>query len=472
MSSEIQQTQDLLLRKEMSCEEFITQKLVQIENNIKNSTILPINSWKNIARLIDEKIRQNKLLNVLEGIWFWVKDVFLVEWTITSAWSKILSNYIAPYTATVVQKLLDSWAILLAKENCDSFGHGSTNENSHYWFVKNAFDNSLVSWWSSWGSAVNVAIKNTVFSIGEDTGWSIRQPASYNQVVWFKPSYGTVSRHWVIAYASSLDTVWPIANSVKDIAIVMDVIAWKDPKDATSREKTKSYVDHLESINWKGKRIWYYKSFMNPNILDKEIFDNIQNVINECQSKWAKIIELESFDHELLVATYYIIAMAESASNLSRIDWTRYGLSSKEAKNIKDLYLKSRGEWFSEETKRRIVLWNQVLSQGYAEKYYTKARVARQKLIEQTNNDFNKVDMIISPVTAHMPPKIWESLNDPIKMYMSDVFTVWFSLSKIPTIALPIKWFSALQLSTAYAEDYEAIRYAYNIELLIKDLKK
>lgn len=468
MISEIIEIKKSLENEEISCSELIDYKLDQIEKNIKNSTILPITSAKEVAIKIDEKIRKNELLNILDGVPFWVKDIFLVEWTKTTAGSKILENYVSPYTATVVQKLLDSWAILVAKENCDAFWHGSTNENSHYWPVKNAHNNELVSGWSSGWSAVNVAIKNTVFSIWEDTWGSIRQPASYNQVVWFKPSYGTVSRHWAIAYASSLDTVWPIANTVSDIAIVMDIIAGKDINDATSRAKEWSYKEQLEDMDRKGKKIWYYKTFLDEKILDKKIFEDIEKTIKECEKRGAEIVELEAFDHELLVSTYYIIAMAETASNLARIDWVRYWLSIKDVKEIKELYLKSRGQWFSEETKRRIVLWNQILSQWYADKYYTKARVARQKLIEQTNKDFEKVDMIISPVTANKPPKIWETLNDPIKMYMSDVFTVGFSLAKVPTIAIPIEWYSALQLSTAYGTDQTNIKYAYNMEKLIK----
>ncbi len=450
-----------------SCEDFIKGKLKKAKENTLNSCLLVLeDSALEKARFVDEKIKTGQKLKSLEGIPFGVKDTFLVNGTITTGSSKILEHYVAPYTATVVQKLLDEWAILIAKENNDAFGHGSTTENSHFGPTKNAIDPTLVAGWSSGWSAVNVKADITTFSIGEDTWWSIRQPAWYNHVVWLKPTYGSVSRYGCMAYASSLDTVWPIAKSVEDVSMIMDVIAGKDSKDLTTIDYKSSKI--REKIDFSKVTIGYYKSFMESKALDPKIKQSIDEVFSKAKEKGATLKSLDFFNDELLIATYYIIAMAETASNLSRIDGIKYGYRKSDVEDLKSLYEESRFFGFSEETKRRIISGNQVLSQGFLDKYYTKALVAREKLIQHFQKDFKEVDFIISPVTPQLPPKIWTTLEDPLAMYMSDIYTVGFSLGKLPTISMPISSPTGIQITWDYAKDTELLQFAYNLDILCK----
>lgn len=450
-----------------SCESFIREKIRKAKENTLNSCLLVLeDSAIQQAKAVDKKIKEWQRLRDLEGIPFGAKDTFLVQDTITTGSSMILKDYKAPYTATVIQRLLDQWAILIAKENNDAFWHGSTTENSHFWPTKNARDPKLVAGGSSWWSAANVGADITTFSIGEDTGWSIRQPAGYNKVVWFKPSYGAVSRYGCMAYASSLDTVGPIASSVKDIQMIMDVIGGKDKKDFTSIEYRKQQLDDLESLDFSKVRIGYYKSFLESAALDKEIKKSLEDMLHKLKEKWAKIKELNFFNDELLIATYYIIAMAETASNLSRIDGIKYGYRKPEAEDLKSLYEDTRYFGFSEETKRRIISGNQVLAQGFFDKYYTKALIARQKLMDHFRKDFDAVDFVISPVTPNKPPKIGTTLDDPLAMYMSDIYTVGFSLGKLPTISMPLGSPTGVQITWNYAKDAELLKFAHSLDSL------
>lgn len=466
-TSSIQSIHQDYLSGKYSCESFIKEKIKKAKENTLNSCLLVFeDSAIKQAKLVDKKIKAWKKLKDLEGIPFGAKDTFLVEDTITTWSSMILENYTAPYTATVIQRLLDQWAILIAKENNDAFGHGSTTENSHFWPTKNAKDPTLVAGWSSWWSAANVSVDITTFSIGEDTGWSIRQPAGYNQVVWLKPSYGSISRYGCMAYASSLDTVGPIAKSVIDIDIIMDVIAGKDEKDFTSIEYKKGKLEDLEWFDFSKVKIGYYKSFLESSALDSEIKSSIESTFTKLKEKWATIKALDFFNDELLIATYYIIAMAETASNLSRIDGIKYGYRKNDTQDLKSLYEDTRYEWFSEETKRRIISGNQVLAQGFLDKYYTKALIAREKLIEHFKKDFEEVDFIISPVTPQKAPKIWTTLKDPVAMYMSDIYTVGFSLGKLPTISLPLQSPTGIQITWDYTKDASLLKFAHNLDIL------
>ncbi|AHB41512.1 aspartyl/glutamyl-tRNA amidotransferase subunit A [candidate division SR1 bacterium RAAC1_SR1_1] len=450
-----------------SCEDFIKEKLKKAKDNTLNSCILILeDSALQQAKLVDQKIKSGKKLKDLEGIPFGVKDTFLVKDTITTGSSMILENYRAPYTATVVEKLLDQGAILIAKENNDAFGHGSTTENSHFGPTKNAIDPTLVAGGSSGGSAANVSADITTFSIGEDTGGSIRQPAGYNQVIGLKPTYGAVSRYGCMAYASSLDTVGPIAKSVSDIQLIMNAVAGKDEKDFTSISYKKHSLESLETFDFSKVKVGYYKSFLESEALDPEIKKSIETVFSKLQEKGATVKELTFFNDELLIATYYIIAMAETASNLSRIDGIKYGYRHADVQDLKSLYEETRFFGFSEETKRRIISGNQVLSQGFLDKYYIKALIAREKLIEHFKKDFEAVDFILSPVTPKTPPKIGTTLDDPLAMYMSDMYTVGFSLGKLPTISLPLHSPTGIQITGDYSKDNELLKFAYNLDIL------
>lgn len=457
----------------------ISQRTARAKENSHNTILETLDKRAfSQAKNIDKKIASSANLNLLEWVPFWVKDCFMVEWTNTTGGSKMLEHYKSPYTATAVQRLLDAWAILIAKENLDQFGHGSTGENSHFGPISNAHDKQSVSWGSSAWSAVNVADDITVFSLWEDTGGSIRQPAWYNKVVGFKPTYGKVSRNGVISYASSLDTVWPITKTVKDAAIVMNVIWWTwseswsegwstsspDAQDMTTTEYPQLDLESLEDIDLSKLTIGAYTSFLDYEGIDPTIKESTQNLLEYLKKQWATIESLDFFPGELLVSTYYVLAMAETASELARLDWIKYGHRSAEAKTRQDIYLKSRGEWFSQETKKRIVLWNQILSTGFENKYYHKALVAREKLRNHFKKDFDQVDFIISPVTPNTVPKLWESMNDPLAMYMSDLYTVWFSLGGLPTLSVPLWSPTGIQITGPLNDDHNVLRLWHHLE--------
>lgn len=418
-----------------------------------------------LANKVDAKIAKGETLGLLEGIPFGIKDVYMVQGTYTTASSDLLKNYKSAYTATAIQKLLDAGAIPLVKENCDSFGHGSSSENTIFGAVKNALNPDLVGGGSSGGSAVNVAKEYTVFSIGGDTGGSIRQPAGYNNVFGFKPTYGRISRFGLMAYASSTDCVGPIAKSTEDIRIVLNVMSGKDVKDQTTF--------HSESISKEStlktdgiKTVGYFKNFIESDAIDAQVKGDFLASIEKIKSKGIKVKELDFFESDTLVSTYYTLAMAETASNLSRLDGTNYG-DRIEGKNLKDTYAITRSENFSEESKRRIVGGNQVLSQGFSDEIYLKGLNLRDQIADNFEKDFKEVDIILSPVTPSTPPKIGDSLKDPLAMYLSDAYTVGFSLGQLPTLTIPKGTSTGLQISAAKKNDELVIQFANFLNDLI-----
>ena len=382
----------------------------------------------------------------------------MLQGTYTTASSDLLKNYKSTYTATAIQKLLDAGAIPLVKENCDSFGHGSSSENTIFGAVKNAFDTNLVSGGSSGGSAVNVAKDYTVFSIGGDTGGSIRQPAGYNNIYGLKPSYGRISRYGLMAYASSTDCVGPLAKSIEDIRIVLNIMSGKDIKDQTSYisgEITEEAISNSSEI----KTIGYFKNFINSDAISNDVKTAFLDTITKIKAKGITVKELDFFESDTLVSTYYTLAMAETASNLSRLDGTNYG-NRIEDKNLKETYSVTRSENLSEETKRRIVGGNQVLSQGFSDAIYLKGLALRDQIAESFSNDFKEVDIILSPVTPAAPPKIGDSLKDPLAMYLSDAYTVGFSLGQLPTLTIPKGTVTGLQISAAKKNDEKVLKFA------------
>jgi aspartyl-tRNA(Asn)/glutamyl-tRNA(Gln) amidotransferase subunit A len=368
-----------------------------------------------------------------------------------------LKNYKSPYTATAIQKLLDAGAIPLVKENCDSFGHGSSSENTIFGAVKNALDPTLVAGGSSGGSAVNVAKGYTAFSIGGDTGGSIRQPAGYNHIYGFKPTYGRISRFGLMAYASSTDCVGPLAKSIEDIRIVLNVMSGKDPKDQTSI--TSNEISEESIATSAVKTIGYFKNFIESDAIDAQIKADFLATIEKLKAKGIEVKELDFFKSDILVSTYYTLAMAETASNLSRLDGTNYG-NRIEAENLIESYAVTRSENFSEETKRRIVGGNQVLSQGFSDEIYLKGLALRDQISENFSEDFKEVDIILSPVTPNTPPKIGDSLKDPLAMYLSDAYTVGFSLGQLPTLTVPQGTSTGLQITAAKNNDELVLQFA------------
>ncbi len=459
MSSQIHKIHQQLMNKEITCTALVQEKLDLLKQNTNNTVNALLDTMAlDLAAKVDAKIANGEPIGLLEGIPFGIKDVYMVQGTYTTASSELLKNYKSAYTATAIQKLLDAGAIPLVKENCDSFGHGSSSENTIFGAVKNAINPDLVGGGSSGGSAVNVAKDYTVFSIGGDTGGSVRQPAGYNNVYGLKPTYGRISRYGLMAYASSTDCVGPIAKSIEDIRIVLNVMSGKDIKDQTSyasAEITQDAILTSDSI----KTVGYFKNFIESDAIDAEVKSDFLATIENIKAKGIEVKALDFFESETLVSTYYTLAMAETASNLSRLDGTNYG-NRIEADNLKETYAVTRSENFSEETKRRIVGGNQVLSQGFSDEIYLKGLALRDSIANNFENDFNEVDIIISPVTPSTPPKIGDSLKDPHAMYLSDAYTVGFSLGQLPTLTVPQGTATGLQITAAKNNDELVLKFA------------
>lgn len=457
MESQIYKIHQQLINKEISCTALVQEKLDLLQQNTFNTVNSLLEETAiELAKKVDAKIANGQEIGLLEGIPFGIKDVYMVQGTYTTASSELLKNYKSAYTATAIQKLLDAGAIPLVKENCDSFGHGSSSENTIFGAVKNAVNPALVGGGSSGGSAVNVAKDYTIFSIGGDTGGSIRQPAGYNKVYGLKPTYGRISRYGLMAYASSTDCVGPIAKSIEDIRIVLNIMSGKDVKDQTTYKSDKIKKD-LNTSNI--KTVGYFRNFIESKAISKEIKADFLATIDKIKAKGIAVKELEFFDSDILVSTYYTLAMAETASNLSRLDGTNYGARI-EGDTLKDTYSITRSEKFSEETKRRIVGGNQVLSQGFSDEIYLKAQDVRNQISARFTNDFKEVDIILSPVTPQNPPKIGDSLKDPLAMYLSDAYTVGFSLAELPTLTLPKGTNTGLQLTADKKNDAHVLQFA------------
>ena len=457
MESQIYKIHQQLINKEISCTALVQEKLDLLQQNTFNTVNSLLEETAiELAKKVDAKIANGQEIGLLEGIPFGIKDVYMVQGTYTTASSDLLKNYKSAYTATAIQKLLDAGAIPLVKENCDSFGHGSSSENTIFGAVKNAVNPALVGGGSSGGSAVNVAKDYTIFSIGGDTGGSIRQPAGYNKVYGLKPTYGRISRYGLMAYASSTDCVGPIAKSIEDIRIVLNIMSGKDVKDQTTYKSDKVKKD-LNTSNI--KTVGYFKNFIESKAISKEIKADFLATIDKIKAKGIAVKELEFFDSDILVSTYYTLAMAETASNLSRLDGTNYGARI-EGDTLKDTYSITRSEKFSEETKRRVVGGNQVLSQGFSDEIYLKAQDVRNQISARFTNDFKEVDIILSPVTPQNPPKIGDSLKDPLAMYLSDAYTVGFSLAELPTLTLPKGTNTGLQLTADKKNDAHVLQFA------------
>ncbi len=459
MDSQIKDIHNKLVNKAISCTALVQEKLDALKTNTNNTVN---NLLENIAleraAKVDAKIANDETIGLLEGIPFGIKDVYMLQGTLATASSKLLKNYKSAYTATAIQKLLDAGAIPIVKENCDSFGHGSSSENTIFGPVKNALNPSLVGGGSSGGSAVNVAKGYTVFSIGGDTGGSIRQPAGYNNVYGLKPSYGRISRYGLMAYASSTDCVGPIAKSIEDIRIVLNTISGKDTKDQTSytsKDITQQAIQNTGHI----KTVGYFKNFIESEAISPKIKADFLATLKQIKAKGIAVKELDFFNSDVLVSTYYTLAMAETASNLSRLDGSNYG-NRIEDKNLKESYMITRSENFSDETKRRIVGGNQVLSQGFSDEIYLKGLSLRDAISANFEKDFKHVDIILSPVTPNTPPELGRSLKDPHAMYLSDAYTVGFSLGHLPTLTIPQGTETGLQITAAKQQDELVLTFA------------
>ena len=371
----------------------------------------------------------------LPGIPIAVKDLFCTNGVKTTAGSKILNNFIPTYESTVTQNIWDEGGILLGKLNCDEFAMGSSNETSFFGSVQNPIDKNFVPGGSSGGSSSSLAANLTPVTIGTDTGGSIRQPASFTGTVGLKPTYGSCSRYGIVAFASSLDQAGPMSKNVKDCSLLLEVISSYDSKDSTSIEfKRNKYSEELTN-NIKGKKIGIPKEYRvegMPNEIE-EIWKKGIEYIKECG---AEVVDISLPHTNYALPTYYIVAPAEASSNLARYDGVKYGFRTK-GENLIDMYEKTRSDGFGNEVKRRIMIGTYVLSSGYYDAYYLKAQKVRRLIKKDFDEAYRRVDAILTPSTPSSAFKIGEKTNDPISMYLNDIFTVPVNLAGLPGISIP-----------------------------------
>jgi aspartyl-tRNA(Asn)/glutamyl-tRNA(Gln) amidotransferase subunit A len=430
----IKQIHQALKSKEYSCEELVKEYIKKIkEEDSKYFCYLSLteNLALEQAKKVDEKISKGEEIRILEGIPLASKDNILIKDNKCTAASKILENYVAPYDATVIRRLKQSGAIFLGKANLDEFAMGSSTENSAFGATKNPKDTERVPGGSSGGSAAAVATGLCCASLGSDTGGSIRQPASFCGVYGFKPTYGSVSRYGVMAFASSLDQIGPLANSAEDLKTIYEAISGIDPLDSSSVE----LEEKEEILDIKGLKIGIPKEYFVEGI-DKEVEKVIRAAIKKYEDMGAKIIEVSLPYTKYALPAYYILSTSEASTNLARFDGIRYGVR-KEGKNLLETYMNSKGEGFGKEVRRRIMLGTYSLSSGYYDAYYKKALKVRTRIVEDFTKVFDKVDCLMTPVSPFPAFKIGEKISDVLSMYLSDIYTVPINLAGLPAVSVP-----------------------------------
>ena len=423
------------------------------------------------AKQIDERVKSREKVGRLAGVPFIAKDNYLVFGAETTAASNILKGFVAPYQSTVIEKLEAEGAICVAKANLDAFAHGSSTENSDFMVTKNPLDKSRVAGGSSGGSAAAVVLDMAPFALGSDTGGSIRLPASFTGCVGYKPTYGLTSRSGVVAMASSTDCMGPLASTVEDAALVLDVIAGRDDLDSTTIERDPAgYVVDNSAQNLKGKKVGVVKEYMGEG-LQPGVRRVIEAAIQKLKDAGAEVQEVSLPSLPMALAVYYIVCPAEVSSNLSRYDGQRYGYRYPDAKDLFESYLKSRGIGFGKEAKRRIMIGTYVLSSGYYDAYYKRAQTVRTKLIAEFAAAFKKVDFLVGPTAPMTAFKIGENVNDPLQMYLADIMTVAANLVGTPAISIPAGESDGLpvglQLMAAQRQDRSLLQLAEGVEELL-----
>lgn len=438
----ISQIQTAIKNDEISCRELVQYYLHRIEAKKNLNAFLEVFTDEALARAedIDQKIKAGKA-GKLFGCVIAIKDVLCYKNHKVSASSKILENFVSLYTATAVQLLIDEDAIIIGRTNCDEFAMGTSNENSAYGNVLNALDNSKVPGGSSGGSAVAVQSGLCIASLGTDTGGSIRQPASFCDLVGFKPTYGRISRYGLLAYASSFDQIGTFTKNVEDAALLLEVMAGKDEQDATSYGGTKEIVKNFSSdmgSSSSSKKIAYLKEAMEHPALNKTIKEQTEKIIQELREAGHQV-EAVSFPFiNYMVPTYYVLTTAEASSNLARYDGIRYGVRASDTIDMETTLTKSRSRGFGKEVKRRIMLGTFVLSAGYYDAYYSKGQKVRRMIYDKTKEIFKDYDFIFLPTTPTSAFGFGEKITDPVLMYLADIFTVQANLTGMPAISLPL----------------------------------
>lgn len=430
---------DMLKNKEISSVELTKSlfgRIKSVENKVNSYVTLNEENALETAAEIDKKRANEESMSDLAGIPIGIKDNISTKGLKTTCSSKMLNNYVPPFNATVIDKLNDAGAVITGKLNMDEFAMGSSTETSYFKPTCNPHALDRIPGGSSGGSAAAVAACEAVVSLGSDTGGSIRQPASYCGVVGLKPTYGAVSRFGLVAFASSLDQIGPIGKCVKDVAMVQSVINGHDKMDATSAYKDYTDLSANLRADVKGLKIGIPNEYFGGGI-DNEVKASVLNAVKELEKQGAVVKEISLPSTDYALSAYYIISSAEASSNLARFDGVRYGYRAENYDSLIDMYEKTRSEGFGDEVKRRIMLGTFVLSSGFYDAYYGKAKLLQKRISEEFNTAFKDIDIIAAPTVPTTAFKIGENINDPLKMYATDICTVTVNIAGLPAVSVP-----------------------------------
>ncbi len=420
------------------------------------------------AKKVDKKVANGEELPLLAGVPLALKDNMNLVGSRTTASSKILENFVSPFNATITQKLLDNCVPILGKANLDEFAMGSSNENSAFKKVHNPWNLNKVPGGSSGGSAASVAACEVTLSLGSDTGGSIRLPASFCGIVGMKPTYGRVSRYGLIAFASSLDQIGPFARNVEDAANLLEVISGYDPKDSTSLNIPVEHYAASLNNDIKGKKVGVIKELMSEG-LTEDVSKALQKAIDDYKAMGCEIVEISLPSLKYSIGIYYILATAECSSNLARFDGVKYGYRTPDAKNLMEMYTKTRAEGFGPEVKRRIMLGTYALSSGYYDAYYKKAQQMRALVTMEFAKAFEQVDVLISPTCPNTAFDMGAKASDPLAMYLTDIATISANLAGIPGLSVPAGFDRdgmpiGLQILAPQMQDAKLLNFAYKFE--------
>ncbi len=468
-SKTIAELSKMLANKECSSEELVSSSLARIKqyDPTLNSMITVTEDLALTQARAADELRAKGNGHALTGIPLAQKDIFCTDGVKTSCGSKMLDNFISPYDASVISNFNDVAAVMVGKTNMDEFAMGSSNETSFYGAVKNPWDTNTVPGGSSGGSAAAVAARLVAGSTGTDTGGSIRQPASLCGITGLKPTYGRVSRYGMIAFASSLDQAGPMTQTAHDAAMLLNVMAGFDERDSTCIDKqVPDYTNNLnDSI--KGLKIGLPKEYFDDG-LNADVARVVQAALDEYKKLGAEFVDISLPNTHLAVPAYYVVAPAECSSNLSRFDGVRYGYRCDNPKDLDDLYTRSRGEGFGSEVKRRIMIGAYALSSGYYDAYYIKAQKMRRLISDDFTKAYEKVDVIMGPTTPTTAFKLGEKSNDPVTMYLSDIYTIAANLAGLPGISIPAGFSHnmpvGLQIIGNYFEESKLLNVAHQYQ--------
>ncbi len=470
----LQELQKKFTAGEVTAREIVrayTLRINQVEPKVKAYITLEKDSAMAQAEALDEKLKSWRRTKPLMGMPLAIKDNICTRGVLTTCASRILGTFVPPYDATVVARLRAQEFILLGKSNMDEFAMGSSTENSAFGPSRNPWHLSHIPGGSSGGSAAAVAADECVAALGSDTGGSIRQPAACCGVVGLKPTYGRVSRYGLVAFASSLDQIGPITKTVEDAAFLLNAIAGHDPLDSTSADApAPDFSRAFRRRDLKKLKIGIPKEYFGEG-LDVEVETAVRAAIEELQKLGGNIQEVSLPSTQVAVATYYLVATAEASSNLARYDGVRYGFRSKQAKDLLEMYMKSRQEGFGPEVKRRIMLGTYALSAGYYDAYYGKAQAVRTLMRREFDAVFENVDLLVTPVMPTTAFRLGEKIEDPLQMYLSDIYTISVNLAGVPAISLPCGFSQAglpigLQLIAKPFEEETLLRAANVYEMV------